>query len=185
MTIVEPAAPAPAVPGPRPPRCRLRRAALAGVGVVVAVGLFAGGYAYADHRRGDTATMDARAAAVMPFDLTATAHTFTKNDHGGVEQVVVKDPADQHNLDLIRSHLQHEATEFANGNFADPAAIHGADMPGLTRLQAATGRLTITYQALPTGARITYSATDLDVVAAIHDWFDAQTSDHAMPGMGG
>ncbi|MBI3688644.1 MAG: aspartate carbamoyltransferase [Actinobacteria bacterium] len=160
------------------------------VGLVVVAGLFVSGYATrggAHNTAGDDtlAAITARAAAVMPFDLNATVHTFTMNDRGGVELVVAKDPADQRNTNLIRDHLRHEATEFGKGNFAASAAIHGADMPGLRKLQAATGRLSVVYEVAPAGARIIYSGNDADVVAAIHEWFGAQTSDHSMPGMGG
>jgi hypothetical protein len=61
----------------------------------------------------------------MPFDLTATTHTFTKTDIGDVETVVVNDPTDARNVALVRSHLTKEAS------YADPAKIHGMDMPGL------------------------------------------------------
>lgn len=186
MTIAEPATPTP------PVRRRLPLALAVAAGAVVVAAVFAAGYLTASNRADpggddDLAAMNARAAAVMPFDLDATRHTFTKNDRGGVEEVVVDDPADRRNLDLIRDHLRHVATEFARGNFADPTTIHGADMPGLARLRdaGAAGRLEVTYEDLPTGARITYGCADPDVVVAIHDWFDAQTHDHAMPGMGG
>lgn len=162
-----------------------RRLAIAS-GLALLIALPAAGYAFAEYRRSDDQTqMDRRAAQVMPFDLAVTTHTFTKTAQGGAEQVIADDPHDQADIDLIRGHLRKEATAFAKGHFTDPATIHGADMPGLKQLQAATGRLTVTYTQLPTGARITYASTDPGVTTAIHQWFDAQTQDHAMPGMGG
>jgi hypothetical protein len=125
-----------------------------------------------------------RAAAVMPFDLNATTHTFTKTDTGGVQEVEANDPADQANITLIRAHLQHEADQFAKGVYADPATIHGTNMPGLRELRAGADLVQIRYEQIPVGARITYSSTDRVLVAALHAWFDAQTSDHHMPGMG-
>jgi hypothetical protein len=160
-------------------------------GTVAAVALAAaGGAGYAlaaPHHSASTqehATAD-RAAHVMPFDLNATTHTFTKNDTGGIEQVLANDPNDQRNITLIREHLQKEAGQFANGDYSDPATIHGTTMPGLQELQAGTDRLQVSYQPVPSGARITSSSSDPVLIAALHAWFDAQTSDHAMPGMGG
>lgn len=170
-------------------RRQLRWWLAAAVGVLALAGALGVGYAIADTHHRHTADADARAmadraASVMPFDLNATTHTFTKTDTGGVEQVVANDPGDQANITLIRQHLQHEADQFANGDFADPATIHGTNMPGLQELQAGAHRVQIHYEQIHSGARITYSSTDQVLVAALHAWFDAQNSDHHMPGMG-
>lgn len=171
-----------------PDRGGRRRWWLAGAIVaVLAIGATTIGYAVAAHHHGtnaDERAMAARAAQVMPFDLNATTHTFTKNATGGVEQVLAKDPGDQRNITLIRQHLHQEANQFATGDYGDPATIHGTAMPGLQELRAGAGRVRIQYEQVPAGARITYSSSDPVLVAALHAWFDAQNSDHAMPGMG-
>lgn len=59
------------------------------------------------------------------------------------------------------------------------------EMPGLEDLEAGAGRVDVTYETVPAGARITYSSIDPVLVSALHAWFDRQTTDHAMPGMGG
>ena len=170
-----------------PRRGLRRRWWLAGMGAVLAIAVIGAGYATAGNHHtasGDEQEMATRAAQVMPFDLNATTHTFTKNTAGGVEQVVTKDPGDQRNITLIRQHLQKEAGQFAKGDYGDPATIHGSAMPGLQELQAGAARVQIAYDQVPSGARITYSSSDPVMVAALHAWFDAQTTDHAMPGMG-
>jgi hypothetical protein len=134
---------------------------------------------------GNEHAMAQRAAQVMPFDLNATTHTFTKTGTGGVEKVVANRSTDQRNISLIRQHLSMEAGKFAQGDYSDPATIHGTGMPGLQELRAAGTRVRIDYAEVPAGATITYSATDPVLVAALHSWFDAQSSQHAMPGMGG
>lgn len=171
---------------PRPSRHRRRwMAAAVAFAVALAVGA---GYALArdsgDAGDADQQAMAARAASVMPFDLEATTHTFTKNTTGGIEQIVANDPRDEGNISLVRQHLQGEADQFAEGDYSDPATIHGTTMPGLQELQAAGDRVQIRYQQVPSGARITYTSSDPVLVAALHAWFDAQNSDHAMPGMG-
>lgn len=119
-----------------------------------------------------------RGADVMGFDLDATVHRFTPTDSGGVQDVVARDPGDQDEIIDVRAHLQTEAERFARGDFSSPGAIHGAGMPGLRELQAAGDRLTVVYTTLSDGARVTYTSTDPDVVDALHDWFEAQLSDH-------
>lgn len=158
------------------------------VGALVATVLVAvGGGGWYLLARDDTAedAMTARAAEVMPFDLTRTTHTFTNTDDGGVETVVVNDPTDGRNLALIRSHLVREAARFRTGDYSDPARIHGMDMPGLEELEAGATRVEVTYTEVPDGAQITYSSTEPALAAAIHSWFERQVADHGTSGMGG
>jgi hypothetical protein len=115
---------------------------------------------------------------VMPFSLEATLHVFEMTGEGGIQDVVVREPGNQEQIDLIRQHLQEEAELFAQGNFSDPASLHGADMPGLAELAAGASRMEVVYSELPDGARITYTTDDPALVTAIHRWFGAQLSDH-------
>lgn len=134
---------------------------------------------------GDDHAMTGRAQSVMPFDLSKTTHTFAKTAGGGTEEVTANDPRDSHDIGLIRSHLQQEAARFREGDYDDPAKIHGADMPGVKYLSANATRVSISYQQLPAGARLTYSSQDPALITALHQWLDRQNTDHAMPGMGG
>jgi hypothetical protein len=121
-----------------------------------------------------------RGAHVMPFNLEQTTHVFSKTEKGGVQQVIVKDSSNAEQIKLIREHLSKISQEFRQGDFSDPAKIHGEDMPGLAELRTATpGQIKIVYKELPNGAEIDYSTDDTKLVEAIHQWFDAQLSDHA------
>jgi hypothetical protein len=156
--------------------------------IVVIVGLATAlAFSMRGHHPDDNAHsgMNDRAQDVMPFDLSKTTHRFIKDTSGGDETVTANDAADTHQIDLIRSHLRYEAAEFSKGNYSDPAKIHGMDMPGLKELEAGAARVKVQYADLPTGAHIAYSSTDPTLVTALHDWFDRQTTDHDMPGMGG
>jgi hypothetical protein len=118
------------------------------------------------------------AHAVMPFDIAQTVHIFEMTESGGIQQVVTRDPAAAEQIALIREHLQHEAENFRRGNYADPAMLHGSDMPGLKELQDGAARITVTYGPLPAGAEITFATQDLHLLTAIHRWFGAQLSEH-------
>lgn len=128
-----------------------------------------------------------RGMHVMPFDLKLTQHIFTKTETGGVQQVVVRDSNDKHQIELIRQHLTKISGEFSHGDFSDPEKIHGKEMPGLATLRTAKpGQLQVVYKELSNGAEISYSSEDKALIDAIHRWFDAQLTDHghdAMPGM--
>jgi hypothetical protein len=119
-----------------------------------------------------------RGAVVMPFDLDATTHRFVPTVDGGVQTVVADNPTDAGQVRLVQSHLQGEAEAFARGDFGDPERIHGAEMPGLAVLRNSAGSLAVEYRARDDGAELTFASADPVVVAALHDWFAAQTSDH-------
>jgi hypothetical protein len=142
---------------------------------VVFVVLFATAILPAQTRQGEVA---ARGAKVMPFDLEQTTHVFQKLDDGGLQKVVVKDPSNKKQIALIQSHLREESEKFRKGDFSDPAKIHGEDMPGLAQLKAGAAKIAIGYTALPDGAQIRYAAKDPKLVAALHQLFSAQVSDH-------
>jgi hypothetical protein len=119
-----------------------------------------------------------RGADVMPFDLDATTHRFDPTDHGLVQTVVADDPDDGEQVRLVREHLAAEAERFRQGDFGDPAAIHGHDMPGLAELEAGAGAVDVHLAHVAGGAEITYTATDPALVDALHRWGEAQLMDH-------
>jgi hypothetical protein len=118
------------------------------------------------------------AHGVMPFDIAQTVHIFKMTETGGTQRVLAKDPAAAEQIALIRQHLQHEAENFQRGNYADPATLHGADMPGLKELQAGASQIKVSYAPLPAGAEITFVTTGLHLLTALHRWFGAQLSEH-------
>lgn len=119
-----------------------------------------------------------KGSVVMPFDLARTQHFFDDTPTGGVETVTANDKRDAKQIELIRSHLRSEAQRFARGDFSDPAAIHGQEMPGLASLAASGARLQVKYKQLANGASITFASRDKSTVAAVHEWFAAQRMDH-------
>jgi hypothetical protein len=119
-----------------------------------------------------------KGAQVMPFDLEHTTHVFENTDTGGVQKVVADDPTDAEQVALIRRHLKEEAAAFQRGDLSDPSEIHGREMPGLEDLEAGVEEMDIRYSDLPDGATVEYETSDPALVAALHDWFNAQISDH-------
>lgn len=51
-------------------------------------------------------------------------------------------------------------------------------MPGLAALEAKFDQIDIEFFETTTGAAITYTSQNPELVSAIHLWFDAQSSDH-------
>ena len=123
------------------------------------------------------AMVDDRSKHVMPFDLNRTMHIFEPSSTGGVQTVAVHD-GDPKQIALVRSHLRKEAIAFARGYFADPAEIHGTNMPGLAQLRAGARKIAVSYSPTSNGASIRYKTADPKLIAAIHRWFAAQVTDH-------
>lgn len=120
-----------------------------------------------------------RAAQVMPFELEKTRHIFNKTATGGQQRIEVIDANDAAQIELIRGHLAAIATEFREGRYADPAKVHGGNMPGLRELNAtAPGHIRIDVLEHPLGGQIDFRTGDPVLITALHSWFDAQLSDH-------
>lgn len=115
---------------------------------------------------------------VMPFDMAKTLHIFKMSEQGGTLQVIVRDPQWTEQVALIRLHLKHEAMEFQQGNYSDPATLHGGDMPGLKELMQGAVDIKVSYQDITDGGEINFETNDLHLLTAIHRWFGAQLSEH-------
>jgi len=125
-----------------------------------------------------------KGSQIMPFNLDQTIHVFSKKADGGLQQVVVKKQSNNRQIKLIQEHLAEIAEKFKQGDFSDPSKLHGEKMPGLAVLKKAKqGEINIKYTALNDGAQIVYSADKHSLILAIHQWFDAQLSDHSRHSM--
>lgn len=125
-------------------------------------------------------------ADVMPFSLKATTHIFAKTAEGGTQRVVAKNAADAQLVKLVREHVRDIQTQFIKGDFSGPTHIHDAAMPGLADLKAAkSGQIAIDYKDVTAGAELTFRTSNAKLVSSLHQWFDAQLSDHGADAMGG
>lgn len=115
---------------------------------------------------------------VMPFDVSKALHVFRMTDSGGEQRVIARDPGNLREVALIRRHLRHEAIRFRHGDYSDPAALHGAGMPGLAELRAGASRIHVSYADVPAGGALTFRTNDRHLITAIHRWFGAQLSEH-------
>lgn len=156
---------------------RARALAVLASGILAAVTL-AGCGGDADSLAQRQAEVAQRGAEVMPFDLEATTHRFEPTDTGLVQRVTADDPSDSEQVALIREHLEEEAARFAQGDFDDPASIHGDDMPGLAELRDGAADIDIQLEHLVDGAGLAYTTSDPTLLEALHRWGKAQVSDH-------
>jgi len=157
----------------------LLRSILAGVSILYLLDAHA-----ADPSRRET--VRARSPDVMPFDMARTTHIFKKTPSGGVQRVVAKSADDAAQIELVRMHLKHLSKQLTQRDLSGPSHIHGSDMPGLAELRAAPpSDLRIAYREVPSGAELEYVSANPSLVHAVHQWFDAQVSDHGADAMKG
>ena len=145
--------------------------------ITVMVALLSAAPALAQHASHSAGHAGHLGTGVMPFDLHRSLHVFTPSPAGGTQAVLSLD-GDAAQVGLIRAHLSKEAAAFARGDYSDPAAIHGAAMPGLAALRANGGRVRVAFEPMPQGARLRFEAGDPGLVTALHQWFEAQVHDH-------
>jgi hypothetical protein len=127
-----------------------------------------------------------RGAEVMPFAHMATMHVFTKTADGGTMRIVAKDAADAQQISMVRAHLQYMRGRFEQGDYSGPAHIHGNAMPGLADLKAAKlGEVAVSYREMEGGAELQFRTADAKLLSALHEWFDAQLSDHGKDAVAG
>jgi hypothetical protein len=120
-----------------------------------------------------------RVQQAVPYALDQTLQTFSKTVHGGVLHVVAKSADDTRQIKLIQAYLLKMANDFKKGDFSETERMHGADMPGLAQLKKAeTDDIKYDYKVLVNGAQIHYSTEYPQYVQALHEWLDAQASDH-------
>ena len=105
-------------------------------------------------------------AQVMPFDLVRSLHVFTPTPRGGMQEVISRD-GDAAQVRLIQAHLRHEADAFARGDYADPMAIHGTNMPGVESLRQGADRVRVSFELIRQGARIRFETADPRLVTAV------------------
>lgn len=154
------------------------RAVLAVVPLLAVLGTGCGASAEAPSAESRREQVARSGASVMPFDLDRTTHRFKPTADGLLEEVVSDAPTDTEQVRLIREHLTHEAQRFRQGDYADPADIHGTAMPGLKELAAGAARIEISYADRSDGAAVRFRTADPALVDALHQWGAAQVSDH-------
>jgi hypothetical protein len=118
--------------------------------------------------------------AAATFDPAAVVQTFTKTTAGGVHRVVAAESSDATQIGRIRATLKSVADDFVGHYTGDRRQTQGGGVAGLgTLVAAAPGELHCEYLEVRAGAEVRYSSDSPRLVAALHEWFDAQSADRA------
>jgi hypothetical protein len=114
----------------------------------------------------------------MGFPHDKTTHHFRLYSDGGAIEVTVNDGQDAKNKQAIRSHLQHIAAMFAEGNFSIPMFVHDQTPPGVPVMKEKHAEISYSFEELEAGGRVRIKTANPDALKAVHDFLRFQIEDH-------
>jgi hypothetical protein len=114
----------------------------------------------------------------MGFSHETTTHHFRMASDGGAIELTANDLNDKASMEAIRSHLSHIAIMFGNGDFSTPMFVHDGIPPGVTTMKILKTKIRYSYAEISSGGRVSIQSSDPIAVAAIHDFFRFQITDH-------
>jgi hypothetical protein len=124
------------------------------------------------------AVVESHGDHAMGFPHDKTTHHFRMAADGGAIEVTANDSGDEANTAAIRSHLEHIAMMFGNGDFSTPMFIHDGVPPGVTTMKLMKSAIRDAYEEMPSGGRVRIQSGDPIAVASIHDFFRFQITEH-------
>jgi hypothetical protein len=124
----------------------------------------------------------------MGVDQYSSKHVFEDLPDGGRVILERDDVTDTAAISQIRVHMRDVASDFRNGNFAKPFAVHAMAVPGTGVMSALKAKIGYTTVDRERGAEVRITSSDPAAIEAIHRFLAFQRSDHraagseAMPG---
>jgi len=130
------------------------------------------------HDQSHAAGVRERGDHVMGFDHAKTTHHFRLARTGGSIEVETRDAADTESRDQIRTHLEHIAKMFSEGDFDAPMLIHGRVPPGVGEMKKRKADIRYEFEELPRGGRIRIATKNARARSAVHEFLRFQIRDH-------
>jgi len=114
----------------------------------------------------------------MGFSHEKTIHHFRLTPDGGTIEALATNPSDSTSREEIRTHLEHIAQMFHDGNFNAPMLIHAQAPPGVPTMKKLRKKIRYDVEETPDGAYVKVSSRNPQAVAAIHNFLKFQIQDH-------
>jgi hypothetical protein len=114
----------------------------------------------------------------MGFSQDKTTHHFRLYKDGGAVEVEANDPQDIASAAQVRSHLQHIAQMFSEGNFEIPMLVHDQTPPGATAMKRLAKDIKYTYESIAHGGRVRIQTRNAEALAAVHEFLRFQIKEH-------
>jgi hypothetical protein len=128
------------------------------------------------------AAVQERGKSVMGVDQYASKHVFEDLPDGGRILLERDDATDTAAISQIRAHMRQVASDFRNGNFAKPFAVHAMAVPGADVMSALKADIEYTTVDRARGAEVRITSSDSAAIDAVHRFLAFQRSDHRAAG---
>lgn len=134
---------------------------------------------------GDTgfAAMQERGKMAMGVDQYTSAHKFDLTTNGGRIELQ-RDTDDSLGIAQIRAHMKLIQHAFQAGDFSTPEFVHAQQMPGTRVMSQKHASIAFSYADLPRGGEVRLVSSDPEAISAIHEFLEAQRSEHRAGGSG-
>lgn len=119
-----------------------------------------------------------RGNTAMGFDQTKIMHHFMATATGGQIMIMALDMNDVKTINEIKSHVKDIQHEFSQGDFAKPFYIHGQIVPGAQVMTDKKDHIQYTIKNTEDGAVLVLTTKDAELLDAIHQFMDYQSSQH-------
>jgi hypothetical protein len=123
-----------------------------------------------------------RGEAVMGVDQYTSKHVFEDLPDGGRILLERDDATDTAAISQIRAHMREVASDFTNGNFAKPFAVHAMALPGTQVMTALKAEIEYTAVDRARGAEVRITSSAPAAIDAVHRFLAFQRSDHRAAG---
>lgn len=123
------------------------------------------------------AALQDRGKAQMGVDQYTSSHIFESLPDGG-RIVLQRDVPDSAGTATIRTHLQHIAERFADGDFTIPGLVHDQVVPGTPEMTQLRALIRYAFDTLPRGGQVRITTRDSVAIVAVHEFLEFQRTDH-------
>jgi hypothetical protein len=119
-----------------------------------------------------------RGNMAMGFNQTKIHHHFMATTTGGEIMIMSTNITDVQTINEIRSHVKDIQYEFSQGNFTKPFYIHAQVVPGTDMMIAKKDLINYSIKNLDGGSSLILTTNDTELLSAIQQFMNFQTSQH-------
>ena len=119
-----------------------------------------------------------RGNVAMGFNQTMIHHHFMSTSTGGQIMIMSTNQSDVKTIDEIKSHVKEIQYEFSQGNFTKPFYIHAQIVPGTDVMTAKKDLIHYSVKDIDGGSILVLTTNDTQLLAAIQQFMNFQSSQH-------
>jgi hypothetical protein len=119
-----------------------------------------------------------RGDIAMGFNQSKIHHHFMSTSTGGEIMIMSTNMSDTQTINEIKSHVKDIQYEFSQGNFTKPFYIHDQIVPGTDIMTAKKDLIQYSINDIDGGSALILTTNDTELLNAIQQFMDFQSSQH-------